>query len=299
VNLQDQASDWAFATGWNVVRRLPEPVARATFDLFADQAWLRHGPSVRQLERNLHRVVPEASPEELRALSRAGMRSYLRYWREAFRLPNLSPEEIVGTHVCIDEHHLSEALAAGRGAVLALPHMGNWDHAGAWVSIAHQPLTTVAERLRPESLYERFLAYRRQLGMEVLPLSGGGGPFRTLLERTKSGGLICLLADRDLTEHGVPVTFFGETATMPAGPATLAIAAGAPLLPATLWYDERVSVTRIHAEVPVPTAGTRAQKVAVMTQALADTFAEGIGAHPQDWHMLQRLWQADLQGAPA
>jgi phosphatidylinositol dimannoside acyltransferase len=296
VTVQDQVSDWAFATGWNVVRRLPEPVARTTFDLFADQAWLRHGPSVRQLERNLQRVVPTDSEHELRELSRAGMRSYLRYWREAFRLPNLTPEEIVGTHACVDEDNLSKALAGGRGVVLALPHTGNWDHAGAWVTIAHAPLTTVAERLKPESLYERFLAYRRQLGMEVLPLTGEGAPFRTLLERTRAGGLICLLADRDLTEHGVPVTFFGETATMPAGPATLALAAGAPLLPATLWYDEHVSVTRIHPPVPVPSAGTRPEKVAAMTQALADAFAEGIAAHPQDWHMLQRLWLSDLDG---
>ena len=153
------------------------------------------------------------------------MRSYLRYWREAFRLPDLSHEEIVSTHVCFDEHLLAKALAGGRGVILALPHMGNWDHAGAWVSLAHAPFTTVAERLKPESLYERFLAYRRSLGMEVLPLTGGSGPFRTLLERARSGRLICLLADRDLTANGVEVTLFGETAKMPAGPAALAVAA--------------------------------------------------------------------------
>jgi phosphatidylinositol dimannoside acyltransferase len=298
VTVQDQVSDWAFAAGWSAVRRMPEPVARATFDLFADQAWLRHGDSVQQLERNLRRVLPGASGRELRELSRASMRSYLRYWREAFRLPDLSHEQIVSTHVCVDEHNLSKALAGGQGAVLSLPHMGNWDHAGAWVTLAHAPLTTVAERLKPESLYERFLAYRRALGMEVLPLTGGGGPFRTLLERARGGHLICLLGDRDLTENGVPVTFFGETATMPAGPAALAIASGAPLLPATLWYEEGVSVTRIHAEVPVPAGGTRAEKVATMTQAVADAFAEGIAAHPQDWHMLQRLWTADLGERP-
>jgi KDO2-lipid IV(A) lauroyltransferase len=296
--VKDQVSDWAFAVGWRAVRRMPEPVARRTFDLFADQAWLRHGPSVRQLERNLRRVAPDTSTGAVRELSRASMRSYLRYWREAFRLPDLSREQIVATHLCVDEENLVKALEGGRGVILTLPHMGNWDHAGAWVSLAHSPLTTVAERLKPESLYERFLAYRRSLGMEVLPLSGGGGPFRTMLERAKAGHLICLLGDRDLTEHGVPVTFFGEATKMPAGPAALAIASGAPLLPATLWFQDRMSCTRIHPEVPVPTSGTRAEKVAAMTQACADAFAEGIAAHPQDWHMMQRLWLADLPGAP-
>ena len=295
MTVQDQVSDWAFAVGWNAVRHMPAPVARTTFDLFADQAWLRHGPSVQQLERNLRRVVPDAADRELRELSRASMRSYLRYWREAFRLPNLSNEEIVSTHVCVDEHLLAKAIDDGKGVVLALPHMGNWDHAGAWLAIAHGGFTTVAERLKPESLYERFLTYRRSLGMEVLPLTGGGaGPFRTLLERARTGHVICLLADRDLTENGIAVTFFGETATMPAGPAALAIASGAALLPVTMWYEPGLSFTRIHAEVPVPATGTRAEKVAAMTQAVADVFAEGIAEHPQDWHMLQRLWRADL-----
>jgi phosphatidylinositol dimannoside acyltransferase len=294
VRVQDEATDWAFAVGWSAVRRMPAPVARTTFDLFADQAWLRHGASVQQLERNLRRVVPDASDHALRELSRASMRSYLRYWREAFRLPDLTPQQIVGTHRCPGEENLVKALESGRGVVLTLPHTGNWDHGGAWLALAHGRFTTVAERLRPESLYERFLAYRRSLGMEVLPLGGGGAPFRTLLERAKGGGTICLLGDRDLTEHGVPVTFFGETTKLPAGPAALAIASGAVLLPATLWYEEGVSCTRIHPEVPVPTSGTRAEKVAAMTQAVADVFAEGIAEHPQDWHMLQRLWLSDL-----
>jgi phosphatidylinositol dimannoside acyltransferase len=271
-------------------------VARATFTAMADQAWVRHTSSVQQLERNLRRVLPGASRRELHETTRAAMRSYLRYWSEVFRLPDLSAHEILATHRTVDEHLLVSALDAGRGIVLTLPHMGNWDHSGAWLSLTHAPLTTVAERLKPESLYERFLDYRRALGMEVLPLTGGGGPFRTLLVRAREGRPICLLGDRDLTENGVPVTFFGEPTRMPAGPAALAIASGAPLVPATLWYENEFSCVRFHPPVPVPDDGTRAQKVAVMTQAVADVFQDGIAQHPADWHMLQRLWLADLPG---
>ena len=291
--MRDQVADLAFAAGWGAVRRMPEPAARATFTALADQAWLRHGAGVQQLERNLRRVVPDASTRELRELSRQAMRSYLRYWCEAFRLPDLSHEQIVGRHRCLGEENLTTALDAGRGAILTLPHMGNWDHAGAWVTLTHAPLTTVAERLKPEALYERFLAYRRALGMEVLPLSGEGGQFRTLLERARSGRLICLIGDRDLTRSGVPVTFFGANTKMPAGPAALAIASGAPLIPCTLWFAPGVTWTWIHEEVPVPAQGTRAQKVAAMTQACASVYERGIAEHPQDWHMLQRLWVQD------
>ena len=291
--MKDDVADLAYAAGWGAVRRMPGPVARATFRSIADQAWVRHGPSVQQLERNLRRVVPDASARQLRELSRESMRSYLRYWCEVFRLPDLSHEQIVSTVRCDGEDQIVEGLERGKGLVISLPHMANWDHAGAWVTLTHGPLTTVAERLKPESLYERFLDYRRELGMEVLPLTGGASPFRTLLERARQGRLICLIGDRDLTESGVPVDFFGEKTSMPSGPAAVAVATGAMLVPATLWYEPGLLHIRLHEEVEIPATGSRPDKVALMTQACADAFAGGIAEHPQDWHMLQRLWVDD------
>ncbi len=290
---KDEATEAAYAFGWSAVRKLPEPVARTLFNGIADQTWIRHGASVQQLEKNLRRVRPEASTRELRELSRASVRSYMRYWCEVFRLPDWSRERIVGSFHCINEDVLVAVLAAGKGAVLALPHMANWDHAGAWVTLTHQPLVTVAERLKPEALYERFLAYRRDIGMEVLPLTGGASPFRILLERTKAGGLICLLGDRDLTSNGVEVSFFGEPTKMPPGPAALALATGAPLVGATLWYEGADCWVKFHGPFPVP-EGSRQEQVALLTQDLADAFAEGIAEHPADWHMMQPLWLADL-----
>jgi phosphatidylinositol dimannoside acyltransferase len=258
--------------------------------------WKRRGKSVLRLESNLARVVPDADPARLAELSKAGMRSYMRYWMESFRLPTWSPQRIkAGIHVD-DVHHLTEAMDAGRGVVVALPHLGNWDLAGAWVTTDLKlPFTTVAERLDPESLYDRFVAYRQGLGMEVLPHSGGSA-FGTLARRLRSGGLVCLVADRDLSASGVGVKFFGDTARMPAGPALLAQQTGAVLLPVTLWYDGTpVMKGRIHPPVEVPATGDRTEKTSSMTQALADAFAVGIAEHPEDWHMLQRLWLADLE----
>ncbi|GAA0292416.1 phosphatidylinositol mannoside acyltransferase [Streptomyces polychromogenes] len=296
---RDKLVDGLYGLGWAGVKKLPEPAARALGRKIADVAWKRRGKSVLRLESNLARVVPDAGPERLRALSQAGMRSYMRYWMESFRLPAMDPRRF-GTDVAIkDDHILREALASGRGVIVALPHLANWDLAGAWVT-GHVgvPFTTVAERLKPESLYDRFVAYRQSLGMEVLPHSGGAA-FGTLARRLRSGGLICLVADRDLSSSGVEVDFFGATARMPAGPALLAQQTGAALLPVTLYYGDAPKMYgRIHPEVEVPGDGTRAEKTAAMTQAVADAFASGIAEHPEDWHMLQRLWLDDLEERP-
>ncbi|MGY0056953.1 phosphatidylinositol mannoside acyltransferase [Streptomyces sp. LZ34] len=294
--MSEKLTDALYGLGWSAVKKLPEPVATALGQRIADVAWKRRGKGVLRLEANLARVVPEASPRRLAELSRAGMRSYLRYWMESFRLPAWSEQRVRGGFDCEGLHHLVDGLASGRGVVLALPHMANWDLAGAWVTTElGVPFTTVAERLEPESLYDRFVAYREGLGMEVLPHTGGSA-FGTLARRLREGGLVCLVADRDLSASGVEVKFFGESAKMPAGPAILAARTGALLLPVTLWYDASPVVRgRVYPPIEVPSMGTSAEQAAAMTQELADVFASGIAEHPQDWHMLQRLWLADLQ----
>ncbi len=293
--MRERLSDTLYAAGWAAVKRLPEGAATALGRRVADTAWRRRGAGVLRLEANLARVVPGATPERLAELSRAGMRSYLRYWMESFRLPAWSEQRIRDGFAGEDIHRLTDAVAAGKGVVLALPHMGNWDLAGAWLTTAlGLPFTTVAERLKPESLYDRFVAYREGLGMEVLPHTGGSA-FGALARRLRAGGLVALVAERDLSATGVEVDFFGEPTRMPPGPALLAQQTGALLLPVTLWYDDTpVMRGRVHPAVEVPEGGTRPQRTAAMTQALADVFAAGIAEHPEDWHMLQRLWLADL-----
>lgn len=300
MSAQDRLTDAVYGLGWGAVKKLPEPVAVRLGRTIADLAWKKRGKGVQRLESNYARVVPDASPERLAELSRAGMRSYLRYWMESFRLPAWSAERVKTGFDPEDVHHLTDGIASDRGVILALPHMANWDLAGAWVTTKLEtPFTTVAERLKPESLYDRFVAYREGLGMEVLPHSGGSA-FGTLARRLRDGGLVCLVAERDLSSSGVEVQFFGEATRIPAGPALLAQQTGALLLPVTLWYDDSpVMRGRVHPPIEVPESGTRAEKTSVMAQALADAFASGIADHPEDWHMLQRLWLKDLDPSKA
>jgi lauroyl/myristoyl acyltransferase len=286
----------SYAVAWWLVCRVPESWGRWVFAQAGDIAWRRQGPSVQVLEANLRRVLgPEASGKELRAVSRAGMSSYARYWFEVFRLPVIGPGRLVADMRCEGEDRLFATLGSGRGVVLALPHMGNWDQAGAWVIARGVPkLTTVAERLKPESLARRFFAFREGLGFEVLPATGGVSRFGVLAQRLRAGGLVCLPTDRDVTGGGIEVDFFGESAHMMGGAAALAVQTGAALMPTTLWFDGPLWCAHIHEEVPVPEGGTRREKVAAMTQQVARVFEADIADHPEDWHMLQRVFTADL-----
>jgi KDO2-lipid IV(A) lauroyltransferase len=292
--IADQLTAWGFGAGWSTVRRMPERTAYSTFERIADTTWARRGPSVQQLEKNLRRIVPDVTEDELRVLSKQAMRSYLRYWCEAFRLPGWSRERIVSSMRVIDDHHLAEALATGRGVVVALPHMGNWDHAGAWATLAHSPVVTVAERLKPEELYEKFLAFRRGLGIDVIPLTGGEPPFPYLADRLRAGALVALLGDRDLGRSGVPVQFFGAKAKMPAGPAALAVDTGAVLLTASLYLEEGHNAVRFNPPIEVASEGERSRRIFRTTQNIATSYEDGIRARPTDWHMLQAVWVDDL-----
>lgn len=292
-------ADLAFAAGWRLGRALPAGVLGSAFRFGADIAVRRNGSGVHQLRSNLARVVPQAGDDELDELVRAGVRSYARYWCEAFRLPSM---DLATLSKEVDpfmagQAHLDAALAAGNGAICVLPHSGNFDVAGAWfVGRLGEGFTTVAERLRPESVYRKFVAYRESLGFEILPLTGGERhPFGVLATRLRANRLVCLIADRDITSAGLPVTFFGEQARMPGGPAMLAARTGAALLPVGSWFtDDGGWEYRIHP--PIAVAGKPA--VTAATQAMADVFAGDIAAHPADWHMWQRLWLDDVDGAP-
>jgi KDO2-lipid IV(A) lauroyltransferase len=273
-----------------MVRTMPEFAARNVFGAGALYASRNGGPA--QLRKNLARVIAVPPKDVPDSLMRASLASYARYWREAFRLPTMD-HRALGQHLAelvVGDDHLDAALADGRGAVMALPHSGNWDMAGVWLAQTYGRFTTVAERLKPESLYRRFIDYRESLGFEVIPLSGGEQPpFELLSERLRDNKVVCLMAERDLTRSGVQVDFFGEPTRMPAGSAKLAIKTGAALLPVHCWYegdDCRIGIN--------PPLDCSSGDVGVITQALADVFARNIAEHPADWHMMQPQWLADL-----
>jgi KDO2-lipid IV(A) lauroyltransferase len=289
----DRLTDLGFAAGWRAVRTLPEPAARRLFDRAGTWAAGRGGKGVRQLRANLRVATKDRlGDEELDALTVRAMRSYARYWQEAFRLPSMDHPRIVEDTELVGVEHLERAAEGGRGVVLALPHSGNWDAAAVWfIDWLGGPFMTVAERLKPESLYKRFLDYRESLGMRVVPLTGGPRPSSTVLkEWLADGGSACLLVDRDFGRGGVPVQFFGRPTTMPSGPAVLADQTGAAIVPVVCQFTERGWRLAFNPEVPVAGPGRLRDRVAGAMQGVADAFTASIGRQPEDWHMLGRIW---------
>ena len=285
--MKDNLSAYLYFAGWRVVRWLPESTAYKLAYSVSDFLVKRNGKSVQRLRSNLSRTQPGITALDLDLLVIEAMRSYMRYWCDTFRLPDWSKKRILDTVTVTNEHLLIDAIAAKTGVIVAVPHAGNWDHAGAYFCAKGIRLVTVAERLKPEKLFLKFLAYRQAMGMEVLPLDGR--VLSTLEERLNEGALVALVSDRDLSRSGIEVDFFGGTARMPAGPALLALRTKAPLITAFVSYTE----SGVHIEfrkIVLPSSGDESSKVKEIVQMTAQYFEDGISQNPEDWHMLQRIW---------
>ena len=303
----DTLSVLGFRLGWSAVRALPERAAYGLFDRVADIAVRRGGLGIERLRANYRRVRPELSEAELDDLVRAGMRSYMRYYCEAFRLPSLRREQVDGAVEVRGEEEIAERSSRGEAAVVFVGHLGNFDLAGAWSAGNLMPVTTVAERLKPEEVYQEFVAFRRSIDMDIIPLTGGDDPFQGLLAAARGGGrIIALAADRDLTNGGVEVDLLGHRARMAKGPAVLSLMTGAPLYAARIWYERAPrgeglggyrTVIEFSERLEPRVTGTTAVRAADLVQQCADHLAVTIREHTSSWHMLQRVFVDDLDPA--
>ena len=273
---------------WKVIGVLPEKSAYKLANIISDQIYNKNGKSVKRLRSNYQRVVPNISDPQLDKLTKDGMRSYLRYWFDTFRLNKWSKSRIIETTFVVRENLLRDPVETKKGCIIALPHAGNWDHAAAYFCSTGIPLTAVVEKLKPEAIFKKFLAYRQSIGIEAISHKEKTIPI--LMDRLNEGKLIALVADRDMSRNGIEVNFLGGIAKMPAGPAILAIKSGSPLVTAYIRYlDNGIEIT-FDETIKLPIAGNEEEQVRKITQSMADNFAKRIKDSPVDWHMLQRIW---------
>ena len=273
---------------WRLIGVLPERMAYKLANLISDQIYRRQGRGVKRLRSNYQKVMPELSAVELKKLTKAGMRSYLRYWFDTFRLNKWSKARVIETTFVVRENLLRDPIESKEGCIIALPHSGNWDHAAAYFCSTGIPVTAVVEKLKPEAIFNKFLAYRQSIGIEAISHKEKTIPI--LVDRLKAGKLVALVADRDMSRNGIEVNFFGHTAKMPAGPAILALKTGSPLITAYIRYlDTGIEIT-FDETIKPPICDSEADSIKSITQSMADNFAKRIKASPVDWHMLQRIW---------
>lgn len=302
--VRDRASVLGFKAAWSTMRALPEGAAYALFDRIADATYARNGGGVRRLRSNYAKVRPELTPRLLEELVRDGMRSYMRYYCDSFRLPDWGTSRLGAVVRTTGDEPVRAQLAEGRSVVVFVAHMGNWDTAGGWATGHLARVTTVAERLEPEEVFREFLEFREGLGMTILPLTGGEDPFVGLRRAAGRGEFIALVADRDLTHNGVEVDFCGHRARMAKGPAVLSVMSGIPLYAAAIRYEPASRqegaigghkvVIEFSEQIEAPATGSTREKVAQMTQACADHIGAAVTRHTADWHMLQRVFVEDL-----
>lgn len=273
---------------WKLIALLPENSAYKLADYVSDRIYKKNGKGIKRLRGNYGRVMPEYSAQKLEELTKLGMRSYLRYWFDTFRLSKWSKNRIISTTEVIRENLLRDPIQSKQGCIVALPHAGNWDHAAAYFCSTGITLTAVVEKLKPEAIFKKFLAYRESIGIEAISHKEKTIPILT--ERLQAGKLIALVADRDMSRNGIEVNFFGKTSKMPSGPAILAIKTGAPLITAYVGYTPS-GIEIIFDETFKPTnSGSEEEQIKIITQSMADNFAKRIKENPVDWHMLQRIW---------
>ncbi|MCU1536755.1 MAG: lipid biosynthesis acyltransferase [Humibacillus sp.] len=300
----DTVSVLGFRLGWRAVRALPERAAYALFDGVADVVHRRGGHGVDQLRANYARARPELGTRDLEALVRAGLRSYMRYYCEAFRLPTLDRSAIDGAVVAHGAEELQERAARGEPVVVFVGHLGNFDLGAAWSASNIAPVTTVAERLKPEEVYQEFLAFRRSIDMNIIPLTGGEDPFAALVRAVREEGrLVALASDRDLTHHGIEVELVGHRVRMAKGPAVLSLLTGAPLYAATIHYEPAPrgeglggyrTVVRFSKRLEPRVTGSTSVRAQDLIQQCADHLTPVIREHTSSWHMLQKVFVDDL-----
>jgi lauroyl/myristoyl acyltransferase len=276
-----------------VARTLPRPVAAGGARVLGRAVGHVARERRAQVERNLRRVDPTISGARLRRMVDETFASYARYYEESFRLPGTSPADLDAGFRADGFEHLDAALTAGRGAIMAMPHLGGWEWSGFWVTrVKGYPVTAVVEQLEPADLFEWFVELRRSFGFEIVALGPEAGP--ATVRALKANHVLALLCDRDLAGTGPEVEFFGERTTLPGGPATLALRTGAPILPTAIYFDgPHRRRSAVLPALDVQRQGTLRDDVQRVTQLLAHALEGLIRRAPEQWHLLQPNWPSD------
>ena len=283
----------AYRAGAAFSRTVPRPLAEVTARALSRVAASVSTERRMLVARHLRRANPSLEGRALDRAVDATFDSYARYWIDSFRLPQLSPEEVDWGFAVDGFANISDGLAAGRGVLLVLPHLGGWEWAGFWLTqVMGLKVTVVVEPVEPPALFDFFADFRRELGMEIVPLGPDAG--RAVLHALSENHIVCLLADRDIVGDGIEVDFFGETTTIPAGPATLALRTGAALVPVGCYFEGRTG----HHALVLPAMDTTREgrlrdDVRRVTIELAAILEDLIRRAPEQWHLQQPNWPSD------
>jgi KDO2-lipid IV(A) lauroyltransferase len=291
--LNDRLVVARYKAGSGFAKALPGPLASIAAAGFGGVLTISMRDTRALVARHLQRIDPSLQGWALRRATQQAFDSYSRYYMETARLPSLSMATVERGFTVEGFEHIENALDAGHGVILALPHLGGWEWAGRWLGSRVKGVTVVVEAIQPPELFEWFADIRRDLGMNVVALGPSAGS--QVIRALRNNEVVCLLSDRDITGGGIEVDFFGERTTLPAGPATIALRTGAPILPVAVYFTDRADghLGMIRPPIPMDREGTLREDVTRLTQRLADELEVLIRSAPQQWHCFQPNWPSD------
>lgn len=282
----------ALRVGVGLVGLLPSRATRWLGDV-AGRVWYLFDKTRRRMaSRHMRRVSGGVTTP---GAAKRVMRWYGRYWAEALWIRSSRVPEVLEATATEGLEQIVVARDAGKGQIYALPHMGNWEVAAPVAVRERIAVVGVAERLANERITNWFTSMREEIGIEVVLATGGREVMRKLEEALNANKAVALLSDRDLSGRGVTVEFFGETTTLPAGPARLAVKTGAPLHPVGTYFDGKGHRVVVRPPIPIPDVEGRNHKVEMMTQALAKELEALIRREPEQWHLVVPNWPSDKE----
>jgi lauroyl/myristoyl acyltransferase len=247
--------------------------------------WLSRAQRQAALDNYATALGLDRSDPEVARVARRAFQNYGRMLMDFLLLGSLTPAELL-TRMSIDgREHLDAALARGRGVIMAVPHMGSWDMAGAYGGALGYPMAAVAERF-PGSLNDAVVRTRARFGMNVIML--GRAAVRSITQALAANSIVALLCDLE-QGPGVEVNFFGRRAVVPGGPAAIAIKSGAALMPACQYV---VAPGRHHVHLDAPLTWTAGETKENLMQQVVGRFEEFIAARPDQWYAFRPMFGA-------
>lgn len=283
---------WAFRFVILIGRPFPTRIAYLVSPVIADICYPFYRGGRRAMHQNLSHVLGTSDRRVLGRMARSTLRNFSKYVVDFIHFYTMSPEEIRDRIVFDDYERLNAAVAEGKGIIFVTLHFGNWDMGAAGLAAHGYPIDAIAETFELPRMNDLIQGYRRQLGINIIPVERlGPGVLRAL----RRGDILALLIDVPAPGASVAVDFFGAPADVPAGPARLAIRTGARVIPAVLARepgDDKLIRPIVDFDLRFQPSGDEEQDVRRLTQQIMSSLERFVRKYPDQWFMFRPMWLA-------
>jgi lauroyl/myristoyl acyltransferase len=283
---------WIFRLIIFIGRRFPTRVGYFVAPIIADICYIFYWDGRRALHQNLSRVLETSDRRVLGRVARRSVRNFSKYVVDFIHFYGMTPEDIRRRIVFDDFERVNAAVAEGKGIIFVTLHFGNWDMGAAGLAAYGYPVDAIAETFELPQMNDLVQGYRRQLGVNIIPMERVGPGVLRVLRR---GHILALLIDVPAPGASVAVEFFGALAEVAMGPARIALRTGARVIPAVLAREpDNAEMIRpiLDFDVRLQPSGNEEQDVRDLTQQIMSSLERFIRQYPDQWFMFRPMWPA-------